>query len=567
MPTPNRALSRDVIDDVRSACQNSGRATTEQEVRRTLEALDAQQLDAVRRLARGGLTAPLGPDALVDVVQGTPVHVASARELGGYYTMKAERDALATVAARTQGLPADDEEFEDEDLDDDYDTDDLDLDEDELVDEWNDDFEDDDEDAERAAADAAAQHAGSSRYADDDDDADEADEYEPVEEEEVVAAPRKKKRAPATKETREQEQVLMTLFAYHRDAVRVAQELSIGLQELADRIEELGLRRRIHRLLEQTTDIDVFAPAKLGTSEITAPVVRKRGERVERPVESEPTPAPTSQDSRPAAHTDPVNAHGTRVYRRSPEPSPARGAPTSNLAIRREYVREPRRRAKVPVAAAPPKVRAAKVEAPKTPAKLPFSELQASSGKATLEKLLADEKANPRVLAAKLAERYEGASETRPLNDSDLRALLKAHGLIERFEQLEVANTRFLIGFHQGARTKLANALLLGADELDAGLARIGLGEELARVRADRSKLELGRKRIQDRISQVLTRAPYLDDLGVLPVIDREVQEELAALFARLGDAEAVRAELGMEPNPFAKLLRRYEGADWLPKA
>lgn len=563
MPTPNRALSRDVIDDVRTACQNSGRATTEAEVRRTLEPLDAQQLDAVRRLARGGLTAPLGPDALVDVVQGTPVHVASARELGGYYAMKAERDALATVAARTQGLSApataDDEEELDED---DFDDEDLDLDEDELVDAWSDDFDDDDEDAERAAADAAAQHAGNDFS---DDEAEEADEYEPIEEEEKQA-PRKKKRTPPTKESREQEQILMTLFAYHRDAVRVAQELGIGLQELADRIEELGLRRRIHRLLEQTTDIDVFAPSRVTPSvESPAPVVRKRGERPERPTESEETPTAAQPSSGPAAQTDPVNAHGTRVYRRSPDQVPGRGAPPSGLAVRREYVREPRRRARPPEAA--PARRIPKVEAPKAPARQPFSELQAASGKATLERLLADEKANVRALAAKLAERYEGASSSRPLNDTDLRALLKAHGLAERFEQLETANTRFLIGFHQGARTKLANALLLSADELDPWLSRIGLAEELARVRAERSRLELGRKRIQDRIAQVLTRAPYLDDLGVLPVIDREVQEELAALFARLGDAEAVRAELGMEPNPFAKLLRRYEGADWVPKA
>src|SRR5690554_5297285 len=127
MVTENRALARDVIDDVRSACQQSGRATTEAEVRRTLETLDSQQVDAVRRLARGGLTAPLGPDALVDVVKGTPVHVASAREIGGYYAMKAERDALATIASHTQSdassrtddVEAEANDFEDDDLQDD----------------------------------------------------------------------------------------------------------------------------------------------------------------------------------------------------------------------------------------------------------------------------------------------------------------------------------------------------------------------------------------------------------------------------------------------------------------
>ncbi len=60
---------------------------------------------------------------------------------------------------------------------------------------------------------------------------------------------------------------------------------------------------------------------------------------------------------------------------------------------------------------------------------------------------------------------------------------------------------------------------------------------------------------------QVLTRAPYLDDLGVLAIIDGEVREHLGALFERHvgpGALETVRAELGIEKNPFGKLLRRY---------
>ena len=61
---------------------------------------------------------------------------------------------------------------------------------------------------------------------------------------------------------------------------------------------------------------------------------------------------------------------------------------------------------------------------------------------------------------------------------------------------------------------------------------------------------------------QVLTRAPYLDDLGVLGVIDREVRETIEELFAKHGDPEKVREELGLEPNPFLKLLRRYQMAD-----
>lgn len=562
MVTENRALARDVIDDVRSACQQSGRATTEAEVRRTLETLDSQQVDAVRRLARGGLTAPLGPDALVDVTMGTPVHVASAREIGGYYAMKAERDALATIAAHTQGVTSHRTETDDEveAEADDFEDDEFQDDEDEgASDSWDEDSDDLDFDADED------DYVFAAHPHDADDDVNEADEYEPDEEavaDEVEKKPRAKRRGPLTQEEREQEQVLMTLFAYHRDAVRVAQEIGLGLQELSDRIEALNLRRRIHRLLEQTTDIDMFLPSKVENGN-PEPVVRKRGQKVARPSEDVETARTSFESSSPAALTDPVNAHGTRVYRRNSEALPAR-VPAAELALRREYVREPKRRVRTVL----PKVQkpsVAVIEAPKKPERPSFTELQAATGRAIIEKLLADEKANPRVLARKLAERFDGPAG-RDINESDLRSLLRAHGLAERFKELEFTNTRFMIGFHQGARSKLSNALLMNSQELDTYLTKIELSDELARIRAERSRMELGRRKLQDRISQVLTRAPYLDDIGVLPVVDREVREQLEDLFqACSGDAEKVREELGLEPNPFAKLLRRYDLAEGQP--
>lgn len=571
MPSETRALARDVIDDVRNACQQSGRKTTEGEVRRALEPLSAKEVDAVRRLARGGLTAALGPDALVDVVRGTPVHVANAREIAGYYALKAEHDALVTL---TGSRDDDDSDIDDEtdsddwdasdDVDDESDFDDYDdeeLDDDELAARWSDPeadamAADDEYPGEAVEHDDETAETSSSHY---DEDASEDDEYEEV----VVEKPKRaKRRGPLSAAEKEESQVLMTLFAYHRDAVRVAQEMGIGLQGLSERIEELNLRRSIHRLLEQTTDIDVFSPAQVTSNKASPgspePLVRKRGARTTPPPVDVPTP-PVFEPSEPAAQTDPVNAHGTRVYRRTSEHAPPRRQAAVDLAVRREYVREPRRRTQLPATKPSVAVKTARPSEPEKPSLPPFTELQGKSGRPILEKLLADEKANPRVLAKKLAERFEGPAN-REVNESDLRALLKAHGLAERFVELETANTRFMLGFHQGARGKLANALLMTLQELDAYLARLGLGEELERLRAERSRLELGKKRLHDRISQVLTRAPYLDDLGVLPVIDREVEEQLAELFrTHKGDAERVREALGLEANPFAKLLRRYD--------
>jgi hypothetical protein len=515
-------LARDVMNDVRAACERSGRPVEDPELRQALEDLDEDALARVQRVARGPLSAgPLGPHAIVDIARGVTPAVAEARELSGYYELRAERDALAIMAR--QPPPAAPSPVE------------------------------------AALAEAADRIANA------------VSGVAPPDLSTAETSPR-----PAGGE---EAQALMTLFAYHRDSVRVAQELGISTSELAERIEQLGLKRRIHRLLESTTDIDVFSPGQFGTARMSpapGPVVRKRSEKTLPPgektippgpgvapwektlppegVSAEAAPTPPEMREAPAANTNPVNAHGTRVYRRvEPTPGP-RELREGTPGPRREYVREVRRKVR-PARAPPPKPS----PVPPPPARRPFMDLQLPTGAAVLERLLAEEKANPRVLAAKLAERFDGPG--RPLHESDLRALLHHHGLAQAFREREIANTRFLIGFHQGARAKLANALQMTPDELTSYLARLGLTDDLDRTRADRARQELGKRRINDRIVQVLTRAPYLDDLGVLQVIDREVREVLAEhLAAHPGEEghEALRADLGLEKNAFAKLLRRY---------
>jgi len=534
MMTPN-PVARDVSDDVRTACESSGRPTTPGEVQRALSSLDADELQSLAALARGPLPArPLGPDAFVDILRGTQPTIAAARELGGYYALRAERDALVQLTAVDDDLADEPQPRRDE----------------------------------PAEEPAALAEEATTRP---DDDADTRAESTKT---------RKPKLSKDEKRAADEKvQALVTLFAYHRDAVRVAQELGVGLAELNQRVESLGLRRRIHRLLETTTDIELFSPERISTPRgeaRTAPVLRKRGEKPERAgttaadLVEDDTIEPEEDATGPAARTAPVNAHGTRVYRRTPASKDKdRDADDgSGLAPRREYVRETRRKERQApkarsVAARPP-------EAPPAPARTPFLELQGSAGRDVLDRLLADEKANPRVLAAKLAEKYDGPAE-RPLNESDLRLLLGHHGLSGVFADRERLNARFLIGFHQGARSKLLNALQLADTELDAYLRGLGLLGELEALRIDRSKLELGRKKLADRLSQVLTRAPYLDDLGVLPVIDREVREHVEALLEKHAAAgeerfELVRAELGVEANACAKLLRRYELAERAPQ-
>jgi len=507
---PMTDISRDVIDDVRAACERTGRPTTDEEVVRALSPLASDERETLRRLARSPVdAAPLGPDAWVEIARGVDADLASSREISGYYALKAERDALAVLAQKP-----------------------------------------------RAAR----------RVVGDDDDADDvAAPPDALDGERVkLRKPRKPHEKPAEVD------VLLTLFAYHRDPVLVAQAMTIGLEELQERIESHGLRRRIQTLLERTTDIDVFSNAprrkSAASGEEAKPVVRKAHEkRPARPVE-EPAPAAWESEG-PAARTDPVNAFGTRVFRR--REAEVTNASTPIGAGRLEYVRETKKKTRVKPAAqkaeAPPRPAAAPVApaAPAAPAKAPFAELQAPAGRLVLERLFADEKANPRVLVGKLGERYDGPG--RPLVESDLRQLLRHHGLSSAFEEKELVNSRFLIGFHQGARGKLANALLMSSDEVQAYLSRIGLSADLEQTRAERARQELGKKRFADRVAQVLTRAPYLEDLGILPAIDAEVRREVEnaiaqARVASSADVDATaRAALGVDTKAFAKLRKRYE--------
>lgn len=74
------------------------RPSDEAEVRAALGSLGEAEVSALRDALRAapGTTA-LGPFAWADVARGVSREVAQAREIGGYYALKAERDALAAL--------------------------------------------------------------------------------------------------------------------------------------------------------------------------------------------------------------------------------------------------------------------------------------------------------------------------------------------------------------------------------------------------------------------------------------------------------------------------------------
>jgi hypothetical protein len=71
------------------------------EVRAALAPLSAAEEKALRKaLARAGVA--LGPFGWADVARGVKVEVAAARELGGFYALQAERDALAAMVGKSE---------------------------------------------------------------------------------------------------------------------------------------------------------------------------------------------------------------------------------------------------------------------------------------------------------------------------------------------------------------------------------------------------------------------------------------------------------------------------------
>lgn len=367
----------------------------------------------------------------------------------------------------------------------------------------------------------------------------------------------------------------MTLFAYHRDPVRVAQELNLNVAQLQTRVDELGLRRRISTILDRTTDIDMFQPqhfAPTGPTRAPTPLVRRRRERdeaekVEESIEAKGQEESSVSEERTQAESEAAVKADDFAARQEPALTerPRSRKEADRLNPRREYVRQAPKQRRAQAKKARPQ-REPEVEVVKEASREPIESLFHPMGKTVVESFIEQEKANVRMLVAKLAEDFVGAGGGE-LQESDLWALLEHHELVESFREKELTNTRFLMGFHQGARLKLANALGLSQEELEQHLELHGLSQELEQLRADRARLELGKSRLRDRFMQVLTRAPYLDDLGVLPVIDREVEELLRGFYAqRKADAEGsaerldemVLEETGLQKNQFAKLLRRY---------
>jgi hypothetical protein len=209
------------------------RAAQEAEVRAALAPLTPTEEKALRKALRAGAGAELGPFGWADVARGVAVEVAAAREVAGYYALRAERDALAAIvgggAAKRKGKGNAKGEGEGEGKGKAGVEGKVDVDVDGDGDVAGDERPKRRRNSPRRAAQAASgQHAGK----------------------------------------------LLGLFAYHRDAPLVARALRISLADLNEELDRLKIRRQAFRLTRGTDhDLPAAAPVEGVKS---GPPVRRR---------------------------------------------------------------------------------------------------------------------------------------------------------------------------------------------------------------------------------------------------------------------------------------------------
>jgi hypothetical protein len=192
-------------------------------------------------------------------------------------------------------------------------------------------------------------------------------------------------------------------------------------------------------------------------------------------------------------------------------------------------------------------------------------ELQGEEGVEVLWEMIESNKGNRRAVQHRFTQLYsrpDGSAAT----EGDLDSLIRRHDLGERFRVRQSENLRFLFGFHKGARAKVAQALLVDLAAMDALIQELGMKEEVEAMRERYRVTVRDRLPLPERLRLVLSREKYLADLGILPEVDRAVEQYVRDAFARNSSAapaasaveERVRRELALDPEAMRRLVRRY---------
>lgn len=254
------------VDDELVALVGEASHAPEGEVRTALADLSPPEQKTLRRSLRA-ISGELSPQAWADLARGTKLEVVQARDLSGFYSLKAERDALAAMVGR--GVMED-------------------------------------------APDADPATGQPRRGAFEGPDAASTERTAPKAREPVRSATAPQAREPvrslvgadgrpapasprraraASKRPNEagpqpaRAQELLGLFAYHRDAPLVARALKLSLTELFEELDALKIRRAAFRL---TRGIDADFPRATALPGSPGPPVRKRKKETQAPREPAP---------------------------------------------------------------------------------------------------------------------------------------------------------------------------------------------------------------------------------------------------------------------------------------
>ena len=484
-----KSVDAELVSLVQELSRRAGREASEIEVRAALAPLVPAEEKVLRRLGRGAPPAtPLGPMAWADLARGEEPSVAAARELGGYYQLLAERDALAAMvlpgaepppapAATRPAPPADRPRKK------------------------------------RAAA---------------------SDEADTAPEPALPESPARKLRGQAHARA----QQILGMFAYHRDAPRVAQALKLSLPELEEEIHDLGLRRKAARLVRGTDfDLPVAQPtaAQKSGPPLRRSIADKAG-KVERAAAAT------------AAKLDAAKLLESSGKRASTKPAPRGVTSRVDADVAEARIRSEPKAARAPrfpprptasrefTAAPPAPARPAALMREKAPALPPkpappeqrLNPKMFSSEAEYLKALLAQVGPRRKQLAERLGLRNE------PLPERVMLARFRGAGLDRELGQRERDLVRGLYKRHHGSNTSVAAELGLPLVELAAIVKERGLDREVEAIREGHRREVRAAVWPRARIELLLQRRGWLSDLGILRELEDEIRTRVRIAWEKL---------------------------------
>ena len=527
-----KSVDAELVELVGELSRRAGRAATEVEVRAALASLLPAEEKALRRMGRGAPPAtPLGPMAWADLARGVEPSVAAARELGGYYQLLAERDALvAMVGPAPASL--------------------------------------------QSAAAAAKKPKADERPKAPGKKSKDLDE-EPSPPSALPETPARKRRG----ESQARAQHVLGLFAYHRDAPRVAQALKLSLNELEAEIDELGVRRKANRLISGLdSELPVAQPTAAPKS--GPPLRRSLAEQASvkaardaaKAAEDKARAAKAAEDAEAAAKAvaqvrpvsrrvePPREQPAMPSARRSVEaPQPFKSAAT-HAALARKPVQKKAASAETnaeagaadPIAARPAATTDGATKGTKAAEPARLSRKAFATEEEFLKAVLAQVGARREKLRQALGLRNE------PLPEKVMLARFRAAGLDRELGLRERDLLRGLFKRHHGMSAAVGAELKLAAKDLAALLKERGLDREVEALREAQRREARAAVWPQKRIELLLQRRGWLADLGVLREIEEEVRTRVRIAWAKLRESD-------LSPTKAVDLLGRelqLKGAD-----